>query len=399
MKKTLVLLVMLFIPLLAAHASAADITVNISVPDKGTIVTPETARFNIFDENGEWLANSACDIFQDTRYCSVVFPIPDNITSNKFSIVPTKGITDIDYNGIKYYVNDTIPIDVSASRTLDMTATALYLPPTGTRTNTLTFSFDIMQRGTPLSSTARFNLFDKDGNWLANEALKISKAGVQQTITYTLPYYFYTGEKFYLCPTVGLSDVSFNGTTYSIGQMIEIQTFSYNLDDGSVFDVNKFYFNLTPLYKLPTLETPGTFGTNAVNFVNSSGVSSRTNYLIWISKKDFKVTVFIGSAGNWQYVKSFDCSIGAPGSPTITGQFEYYQYQSRWLYDTYYVGPVMRFAKGGYAIHSTLLRYNGTNADGRLRMRISHGCVRVAPANINWLVDYMPINTRVYITE
>lgn len=379
-------------------ASAAELKLNISVPDNGAIVTPETARFNLFDESGEWLANSACDIFGDTRSTAVSFTLPDLEPGTGFTLTPTAGITDLVYNGIRYYIGDSIALSTEEASEFDMTVTPLFIPPTGARTSKLTFSFEVMQIGTPIASDARFNLFDENGEWLANSAINIKKGGVQQRLTFDMPEY-YTGKKFYLCPTVGMTDLSYNGTTYSLGQMIEIQTFDYTQEDGSVFVGDTFYMNLTPLYKLPPLDTPDDFGKKAVEFVNSSGVNSKTDYFIWISKSDFKVAVLLSSEGNWRYVKSFDCSIGAPSTPTITGQFEYFMYQSKWLYDTYYVGPIMRFAPKGYAIHSTLLRYNGTPADGRLRMRISHGCVRVAPENINWLVDYIPIGTRVYITE
>ena len=129
-----------------------------------------------------------------------------------------------------------------------------------------------------------------------------------------------------------------------------------------------------------------------------AGITSRTNYLIWVSKKDFKVTVFTNFNGPWKEVSSFPCSIGAPSSETVTGQFEYFSKESRWSYPTYYVGPIMRFYRG-YALHSTLLRYDGSDADGRLGKKISHGCVRLAPASINWMVDNIPLYTKVYVTN
>lgn len=399
MKKILGLVAVLCALLCAGQASAAtELTLSITVPDNGAIVTPETARFNIFNENGEWLANSACDIFKDTRSTTVTFALPEFEAGEVFTVTPTVGITDLVYNDIRYYIDDSITLDTTDTAEFDMTVTPLFIPPTGARTDKLTFSFEVMQTGTPLASTARFNLFDANGEWLANDAIIIKKGGVQQRLTFNLPEY-YTGEKFYLCPTVGMTDVSYNGTTYSPEQMIEIQTFDYRNDDGTTFVGDTFYMNLTPLYKLPELSEPDDYGQTAVDFINNSGVGSKTDYLIWVSKSNFKVTVFLGSKGNWQYVKAFDCSIGAPSTPTITGEFEYFMYQPKWTYDTYYVGPVMRFAPKGYAIHSTLIRYNGTPADGRLRMKISHGCVRVAPENIQWLVHYAPIGTRVYITE
>jgi len=134
------------------------------------------------------------------------------------------------------------------------------------------------------------------------------------------------------------------------------------------------------------------------DFVNSSGVSSLTDYLIWISKKNYKVNVFIGSKGNWKLCNSITCTIGASSSPTITGQFEYFSKESRWTYPNFYVGPIMRF-HGGYAIHSTLLSYDGSDYDSRVGMKLSHGCVRVRKPDIDWLVSYVPLYTRVYVTN
>ncbi len=132
--------------------------------------------------------------------------------------------------------------------------------------------------------------------------------------------------------------------------------------------------------------------------VNSLGISSRTPYLIWISKSEYKVRVYLGEQYNWELINTFDCAIGAPNTPTITGQYEYIERLSSWDYDTYYVGPVMRFYNG-YALHSTLLYYGGGEYDGRVGVKISHGCVRLHPEDINWLVSYVPIGTKIYITE
>lgn len=131
--------------------------------------------------------------------------------------------------------------------------------------------------------------------------------------------------------------------------------------------------------------------------VNERGIASDTNYLIWVSKSEFTVRVFTGSKGNWSYVDSFLCAIGAPGTPTCEGTYKYYQYQPRWSYANYYCGPIMRF-NGGYALHSTLIRYNGVPYDNRVGVRISHGCIRLRPENINWLASTIPLQTTVYIT-
>ena len=131
--------------------------------------------------------------------------------------------------------------------------------------------------------------------------------------------------------------------------------------------------------------------------VNRDGIGSRTNYLIWVSKHEYKVRVYEGQQYNWKLVKEYPCALGAWDTPTITGQFEIIE-RTQWDYGTYYVGPVLRFYNG-YALHSTLLYYGGGEYDGRVGVNISHGCVRLHPSDINWIAANVPFRTRVYITE
>lgn len=131
--------------------------------------------------------------------------------------------------------------------------------------------------------------------------------------------------------------------------------------------------------------------------VNRNGIGSKTNYLVWVSKSEYKVRVFKGQQYNWQLINTFPCALGAWNTPTITGQFEYIE-RTRWDYNGYYVAPVLRFYNG-YALHSTLLNYGGGEYDGRVGVNISHGCVRLHPQDINWIADIIPFYTRIYITE
>ncbi len=132
-------------------------------------------------------------------------------------------------------------------------------------------------------------------------------------------------------------------------------------------------------------------------YVNSLDIDSRTNYLVWVDKSEFTVNVYLGSNKNWRHVKSFPCAIGAPGTPTIEGRFEYIQWQTRWQYNGYYCGPILRFYRG-YAFHSVLMRNNGGFYDGSVGVRISHGCIRMLPDDIKWMSDYLPLYTRILIT-
>ena len=132
--------------------------------------------------------------------------------------------------------------------------------------------------------------------------------------------------------------------------------------------------------------------------VNERGIASDTSYLVWISKHEFKTRVYTGSRYNWELEKEFTCAIGAPGSETITGTFKYQYRMPSWDYGTYYVGPCLVFY-GNYAMHSTLLYYGGGEYDGTVGAKISHGCVRLHPQDINWIDSYVPVKSTVYITE
>lgn len=133
-------------------------------------------------------------------------------------------------------------------------------------------------------------------------------------------------------------------------------------------------------------------------FVNKNNIESKTDYLIWISKSDYKVTVFKKANKKWKYDRDFDCAIGAKNTPTITGQYEYYSKETRWSYPKYYCAPIMRFYNG-YALHSTLIKYDGTPYDDTVGAMISHGCIRLHPEDIGWLADNIPLYTKIYITQ
>ena len=60
---------------------------------------------------------------------------------------------------------------------------------------------------------------------------------------------------------------------------------------------------------------------SAEYFVNATGRTSRTRYLIWVSTYTQHLYIFQGTKGNWKLIKDWECSTGAPWSPTPTGIF------------------------------------------------------------------------------
>lgn len=135
-------------------------------------------------------------------------------------------------------------------------------------------------------------------------------------------------------------------------------------------------------------------------FVNAKGYSSSTAYLAWINRGTQHVSIFMGKQGNWTLVKSFLCGTGAASTPTPVGIYTVWARSAAgWTTSTYNVRPVVNFKVGsGLAFHSRL--YNpGHNylTDASIGFPISHGCIRMYDADVQWIYDYVPNNTTVVV--
>ena len=237
-------------------------------------------------------------------------------------------------------------------------------------------------------STLRFNLFTEEGEWLSNQVCDVAKDGIYE-VDFPIGTY-QVGTRFKLVATTGLYEYDYYGTKVALNEECIIGTYAYRNENGELIICNEGFIETTPI--------TATDKYYKEKHVNDLAVWSNTPYLIWVSKANYTVNVFYRDNGRWNLTSEFPCAIGASSSPTVTGQFIYHQYQPKWYYDGYYVGPVMRFY-GGYALHSTLIYDSGKDKDPRVGKRISLGCVRLRPNDINWLAENIPLDTKIYITE
>ena len=126
---------------------------------------------------------------------------------------------------------------------------------------------------------------------------------------------------------------------------------------------------------------------------------SATSKLILVDLSNHKVAVYDGKYQNWTNIQQFICTVGAPSTPTITGEYEIYMHRS--YFDSgssrcFYFSPF----KGGYGFHSVLYYQDTTPQrimDGRLGMDLSHGCVRLDVNDAKWIYYNCPIGTKVVI--
>lgn len=235
--------------------------------------------------------------------------------------------------------------------------------------------------------TMSFSLFTEGNSWISNKSLHVTEPG---TYIVTFPVSYEIGINFKVVSTSGLYEFDYYGSKFKTYEGCLMETYAYYDESGVLHICDDSYISATPI--------TATYQYKVEKFVNDRKITSDTDYLIWVSKSNYKVNVFCNENSNWNYIKDIDCSIGAINTPTVTGEFVYHQQQPKWQYDGYYVGPIMRFYRG-YAIHTTLINDNGTDRDARVGKMISHGCVRVRPNDMQWLVDYIPLNTKVYVTN
>ena len=140
------------------------------------------------------------------------------------------------------------------------------------------------------------------------------------------------------------------------------------------------------------------FETDMLRFVNDNNIKSPTNYLITTDLKNKLTYVFEKDEnGNWRQVYRWSCSVGKPSTPTITGTFYINGRKPYFGSDSYRVKYATRI-KGSYYYHTVLFDPTGTEIiDDTLGAAITHGCIRLAVENAQWIYDSVLDTTAVVI--
>lgn len=380
-------------PDLYSDAVGVDITIN---PHQ--VVIDSVAKFNLFDSQGNLVGTDEQWIGGDTHSIRLQFSVPKYRLGEVFTL----GFVD-GFKSLTYYTNTITPGNWFSLETYAIgNADGTYF------------------QGNNFAMTAEPN-FDRGINlyYMGKQIPLWPRGRLIDGISMVSAYDI--GKALGL--DVSYSDV-YNSITLSYGSMQFI--FNINTAYSTIFG-NDTYVSHYPLWLDGTVYVPArdvldAFGCSIDLYqdadhidiiagessvirdyknrerVNREGIGSKTNYLVWVSKSDFTVKVYQGSQYNWECIRTAPCSIGAPDTPTITGQFEYQYMGGRWDYPEFYVYPTLVFY-GGYALHSTLKAWGGGMYDDSVGKMISHGCVRLHPADIDWIYATIPIGTRIYVTE
>ena len=125
-------------------------------------------------------------------------------------------------------------------------------------------------------------------------------------------------------------------------------------------------------------------------FSRAQGIASRTGWLIVVDTHQNRIAIYSGSKGSWNAKTEAYCVTGAPGTPTIKGYFETTG-GHRMSLSTDSRAHWCTQISGGYFFHTILA------STSELGHNLSHGCVRLAPNNAQWIYQNIPTRTKVYI--
>ena len=127
-------------------------------------------------------------------------------------------------------------------------------------------------------------------------------------------------------------------------------------------------------------------------------LSSKTDYILWVDLSRIRLYVLEYADEGWQVIRSLPCTVGDAAHPTPSGRFEIsYKCASIGKESLYLCRYALCFY-GGYMFHSVLFDWGGSEIiDGRMGMRISHGCVRLRQEDSRWLYESIPIGSTVFI--
>lgn len=132
--------------------------------------------------------------------------------------------------------------------------------------------------------------------------------------------------------------------------------------------------------------------------LNSKEINSDTNYFIAVSKSHREVYIYHKEIDSWVIVKTFSCSIGAPESPTIEGNFQSGLRGKELRINETFVKYFTQIS-GDYLFHSIPYNEIGEPMDDSLGEAVSHGCVRLALEDAKYIYDTIPARTGIKIIK
>lgn len=130
-------------------------------------------------------------------------------------------------------------------------------------------------------------------------------------------------------------------------------------------------------------------------YVNYKGLSSKTDYLIWVSLYTQNAAIFKGSKGKWKVIRSFPIASGSWHDRTPRGTHKLTYREKKWQHSGWRTSCVTHFYKKA-SFHMRPKYNNGKVKDPRMGMPISAACVRCFDPDAKF-IHKLPLGTTVKV--
>lgn len=133
-------------------------------------------------------------------------------------------------------------------------------------------------------------------------------------------------------------------------------------------------------------------------FVNTRGLTSKTDQLVWVDIDRQLTHVFVGSAGSWQLVRTMNCATGKNTAPTLRGFHEIGE-RGEWFFAERFSQGAENWVQfsGPYLFHSLPMDREHNIVDYKLGVRSSSGCVRLSMEDSLWFYSFIKRNSAVFV--
>lgn len=376
-------------------SDTVKIDITVTAP---TFTNPSTAVFELYSPNGELLGTKSETVNSYTKNLTLEFTVPEYTIGESFSLKLVSGLTYVKYYNDYFYEGSLIKFGTylyknDNGESMVSNGIAIDALPYFDKSVNISYNgkkVDLYPGAKVIDGVAMVPI-RKLAEAVGMEVKYDEKYNVEVVSIGDKSIYFNVDTVY---TTVFGRDLNAPHKTIKLNDTIYVALRTFSDAVGSTLDIKDNYTSLDiSMSNSPIVKE---FFDSAL--VNRNGIASRTPYLVWVSLSEYKVRLYMGEQYHWKLLREMPCAIGAPSTPSITGQYEYQYKAARWDYGSYYVGPCLIF-HGGYALHSVLLRQNNTEYDGRVGVMISHGCIRMKKKDIDYVASLIPVKTKIYLTK
>ncbi|MGL6173585.1 MAG: L,D-transpeptidase [Cellulosilyticaceae bacterium] len=203
-------------------------------------------------------------------------------------------------------------------------------------------------------------------------------------------------------PSIIIGTIKYDVGPFKKGDKVEVYRADslerYYLHYGD--QIIKVPWNSVSIPPNPKVETKQATTEQIEAYINGTGLTSPTNYLVWTDLYRQRTYIFKKQNGQWKLYENLICSTGKNITPTPRGVYSFQAYVPYFGVNKGYRCKNAVQIFGDYLYHSIMYDKTGTyllEGKGVLGQRASQGCIRFSPEDSVWFYNTMPLKTTVWI--